>query len=130
FPADSGTISLMRWCNALKLSVLPSRLYVVNCVSMAIMPQPMSTPTAAGMIAPSVGMTDPTVAPRPGCASDISARCGNMNGIVDVASACSRALSSSIDAQLTSFLFMISIPHIQFTKLMVQAREHPDHQRG
>src|ERR1019366_7120773 len=53
-----------------------------------------------------------------------------MNGIVEVFSACSRALSSSIDAQLTSFLFMISIPHIQFTKLMVQAREHPDHQRG
>ena len=29
------------------------------------MPQPMSTPTAAGMIAPSVGITLPTVAPMP-----------------------------------------------------------------
>ncbi len=29
------------------------------------MPQPMSTPTAAGMIAPRVGMTLPTVAPMP-----------------------------------------------------------------
>jgi hypothetical protein len=29
------------------------------------MPQPMSTPTAAGMIALSVGMTEPTVAPLP-----------------------------------------------------------------
>ena len=48
----------------------------VNCVRTAIMPQPMSTPTAAGMIAPSVGMTDPTVAPMPRWASGISARCG------------------------------------------------------
>jgi hypothetical protein len=31
----------------------------------AIMPQPMSTPTAAGMIAPLVGITLPTVAPIP-----------------------------------------------------------------
>ena len=47
-----------------------------NCVCTAIMPQPMSTPTAAGMIAPRVGMTDPTVAPSPRCASGMSARCG------------------------------------------------------
>ena len=31
----------------------------------AIIPQPMSTPTAAGTIAPSVGSTVPTVAPFP-----------------------------------------------------------------
>lgn len=37
----------------------------VNWVFTAIMPQPMSTPTAAGMTAFSVGMTEPTVAPRP-----------------------------------------------------------------
>ena len=48
----------------------------MNCVRTAIMPQPMSTPTAAGMIAPTVGMTLPTVAPLPRCASGISARCG------------------------------------------------------
>ena len=34
-------------------------------VRIAIIPQPMSTPTAAGMIAPLVAITDPTVAPRP-----------------------------------------------------------------
>ena len=34
-------------------------------VRTAIMPQPMSTPTAAGMIAPLVGITEPTVAPMP-----------------------------------------------------------------
>lgn len=56
----------------------------MNGVRTAIMPQPMSTPTAAGMIAPSVGMTDPTVAPLPRCASGIIARCGWMNGMREV----------------------------------------------
>jgi len=37
------------------------------------MPQPMSTPTAAGMIAPAVGITEPTVAPMPQCTSGITA---------------------------------------------------------
>ena len=41
--------------------------------STAIMPQPMSTPTAAGMIAPTVGMTLPTVAPIPQWTSGIAA---------------------------------------------------------
>ena len=40
----------------------------------AIMPQPISTPTAAGMIAPFVGTTDPTVAPMPRCTSGITAK--------------------------------------------------------
>ena len=66
----------------------------------AIIPQPMSTPTAAGMIAPRVGITDPTVAPLPRWASGISARCGWMNGIVAVMTACARVFSSSTDAQL------------------------------
>jgi hypothetical protein len=70
-------------------------------VRTAIIPQPMSTPTAAGMIAPSVGMTDPTVAPLPRCASGISARYGWMNGIAAVRSACSRVLGSRMDAQLS-----------------------------
>ena len=42
-------------------------------VCTAIMPQPMSTPTAAGMIAPRVGITLPTVAPIPQCTSGIAA---------------------------------------------------------
>jgi len=54
----------------------PSMSVRVNWVRTAAMPQPMSTPTAAGMIAPSVGITDPTVDPLPRCASGISARCG------------------------------------------------------
>ena len=39
----------------------------------AIMPHPMSTPTADGITAPSVGITEPTVAPMPTCASGMSA---------------------------------------------------------
>ncbi len=45
----------------------------VRSVCTAIMPHPMSTPTAAGMTAFSVGITDPTVAPIPTCASGIRA---------------------------------------------------------
>lgn len=65
------------------------------------MPQPMSTPTAAGMIAPSVGMTEPTVAPLPRWASGISARCGWMNGSDAVVTACCRVSSSRMLAQLS-----------------------------
>jgi hypothetical protein len=72
-----------------------------NWVRTAAMPQPMSTPTAAGMIARSVGITDPTVAPRPTWASGMRAMCGWMNGIVAARSACSRVPGSRIDAQLT-----------------------------
>ena len=39
----------------------------------AFIPQPMSTPTAAGMIACRVGITLPTVAPIPACTSGIAA---------------------------------------------------------
>ncbi len=42
-------------------------------VRTAIMPQPMSTPTAAGMMAPLVGITEPTVAPMPQCTSGMAA---------------------------------------------------------
>ena len=37
------------------------------------MPQPMSTPTAAGATAPRIAMTDPTVAPLPRCTSGMTA---------------------------------------------------------
>ena len=39
----------------------------------AIIPQPMSTPTAAGITAPAVATTLPTVAPMPWCASGMTA---------------------------------------------------------
>jgi hypothetical protein len=56
--------------NARKLS---GRSFAASVVSTAIMPQPRSTPTAAGMMAPSVGMTLPTVAPMPQCTSGMAA---------------------------------------------------------
>src|SRR5438034_10136264 len=52
---------------------LSGRSRAFKSVSTAIMPQPMSTPTAAGMIAPLVGITLPTVAPIPQCTSGIAA---------------------------------------------------------
>ena len=53
----------------------------VNGVRTATIPQPMSTPTAAGMIAPSVGMHDPTIAPIPTWQSGMIATCLKMNGM-------------------------------------------------
>ena len=47
----------------------------MRLVRCATMPQPMSTPTAAGTIAPTVGITEPTVAPIPRCTSGIAATC-------------------------------------------------------
>src|SRR6266702_4407962 len=81
----------------------------VNWVRTAIMPHPMSTPTAAGMTAPRVGMTEPTVAPLPRCASGMSARCGNTNGIDAVRCACASVLSSRTDAQFISRLLICSM---------------------
>ncbi len=87
----------------------PARSSTANWVRTAIMPQPMSTPTAAGMIARRVGMTDPTVAPLPRCASGIRATCGKTNGMVAVVSACSRVLSPRIEAQLINLALIFSI---------------------
>ncbi|GAA4287641.1 hypothetical protein GCM10022262_20000 [Georgenia daeguensis] len=71
----------------------------VNCVRTATMPHPMSTPTAAGITAPTVGITEPTVAPMPWCASGMSATCGSTNGMLAVRLACSSVSSSTSDAQ-------------------------------
>ena len=62
-PADSGTAFSI--ASRSRASAFPRRSSRASPVRTAIMPQPMSTPTAAGMIAPSVGITDPTVAPFP-----------------------------------------------------------------
>jgi hypothetical protein len=52
------------------------RSFARSVVSTAIMPQPMSTPTPAGMMARRVGMTVPTVEPMPACTSGITATWG------------------------------------------------------
>ena len=64
-------------------------------VRAAIMPQPMSTPTAAGTIAPRVGITLPTVAPIPRCTSGITATWRWMNGSNAILRSCSLAESST-----------------------------------
>jgi hypothetical protein len=64
-------------------------------VLIAIIPQPMSTPTAAGTIAPSVGITLPTVAPIPKCTSGITATHLCTNGKLATFSTCARAASSN-----------------------------------
>src|SRR6266851_4613301 len=58
------------------------------------MPQPMSTPTAAGMIAPLVGITLPTVAPIPQWTSGIAAIHLKMKGSCAAFRSCLRAASS------------------------------------
>src|SRR5688572_31205391 len=60
---------------------LSGRSDAVSVVFAAIMPQPRSTPTAAGMTALRVGMTLPTVEPLPTCTSGITARWRKMNGM-------------------------------------------------
>ena len=70
------------------------RSFAVMFVFTATMPQPMSTPTAAGMIAPLVGITEPTVAPSPQCTSGITA-IGSVNGKLATFSTWAMALSSN-----------------------------------
>ena len=71
------------------------RSFAFKVVWTAIMPQPMSTPTAAGMIAPWVAITEPTVAPLPTCTSGITARCECTNGMRAMFSSCFFADSST-----------------------------------
>ena len=63
-------------------------------VRTAAMPQPMSTPTAAGTMAPLVGTTLPTVAPRPQCTSGMAATHLKTKGSRAVLRSCSAALGS------------------------------------
>ena len=69
----------------------------------AAMPQPMSTPTADGITALSVGITEPIVAPLPRWASGISARCPARIGSRAVTAAWSRVSSSSSLAHDSTF---------------------------
>ena len=66
----------------------------VSEVRVAIMPQPMSTPTAAGMMALLVGITEPTVAPIPRCTSGIAATWWCTIGRREMLTSCWRAAAS------------------------------------
>ena len=52
------------------------------------MPQPISTPTAAGTMAPVVGITEPTVAPLPRCTSGMAATCAWTKGSAATLASC------------------------------------------
>ena len=71
-----------------------SRSFAVSEVRVAIMPQPMSTPTAAGMMALLVGITEPTVAPMPRCTSGIAATWWWTIGRREMLTSCWRAAGS------------------------------------
>ncbi len=58
------------------------------------MPQPMSTPTAAGMMALWVAMTEPIVAPIPRCTSGMAATWWWTNGRLAILDSCSFERSS------------------------------------
>lgn len=61
----------------------------------ALIPQPMSTPTAAGQTAPFIAITEPTVAPLPRWTSGITARpCSQ--GRVEMLRSCCMAAPSTV----------------------------------
>ena len=91
-PLPTGTPRSMELRNGRRSS---GRSLARRLVRTAAMPQPMSTPTAAGMIAPRVGITEPTVAPLPRCTSGITATHGPTNGMLAMLRSCSWAWSSS-----------------------------------
>src|SRR5688572_28768305 len=91
-PLPTGTLRSIEPRSCARLS---GRFLARRVVRTAAMPQPMSTPTAAAMIAPRVGTTEPTVAPMPRCTSGMTATHGPTNGSVAMFRSCARALSSS-----------------------------------
>ena len=71
----------------------------VSEVRTAAMPQPMSTPTAAGIMALWVAMTLPMVAPMPPCTSGMTATWRWMKGNLDRLTSCPRAKASRSSVQ-------------------------------
>jgi hypothetical protein len=95
-----GTASSMA---ARKVARLSGRSPALRLVCTAIMPHPISTPTAAGMMAPLVGITLPTVAPMPACTSGITATCLWMKGMRAAFRTCLRAISSKATPLVQDF---------------------------
>src|SRR4051812_50109449 len=79
FPAERGT------ADSIAVRRLPRRCIgrslTTYGVRTAIIPQPMSTPTAAGVIAPGGGVTRPAGAPLPRGGAGLSAEWGGGKGI-------------------------------------------------
>ena len=85
------------------MSPRPSRVLT------ATIPQPMSTPTAAGMMAPLVARTVPTVAPLPKWQSGMTATCLNTNPIEEVFSICFSACASTVLGGRNNTAFSLSL---------------------
>src|SRR5688572_25973615 len=105
-PLPTGTprsIELRRWARS------SGRSLARSVVRTAAMPQPMSTPTAAGMIAPRVGTTEPTVAPMPRCTSGMTATHGPTNGSEAMLRSCWWACGSN-GTPCTQPLIGVSLP--------------------
>ena len=79
------------------------RSLAVSEVCTAIMPQPMSTPTAAGTTAPRVGTTLPIVAPMPQWTSGITATWRCTKGSEATLRSCARASSSNATPRVHDF---------------------------
>jgi len=77
----------------------------------------MSTPTAAGMMAPLVARTVPTVAPLPKWQSGMTATCLKMNGIDAVLRICSSAAGSTAAGGRNRIAFSFNLNMIQFARL-------------
>lgn len=78
----------------------------VSEVFTADMPQPMSTPTAAGQTAPCIAMTEPTVAPLPKWTSGMTARPLIQGSVATLRSCCiatSSTLAGSVHMRMGTF---------------------------
>src|SRR5215470_4709972 len=83
---------------------LSGRSLAVKVVRSAAIPQPMSTPTAAGMMAPTVGMTLPTVAPTPQWTSGIAATQPRTHGRRATLCSCFAATSSRLTPRIHALI--------------------------
>src|SRR5579883_2519973 len=98
-PTPAGTAASIRVSNGSSES---GRSSTLRSSWAATIPQPMSTPTAEGITAPSVGMTEPTVAPMPTWASGMRATGPLTTGRRAQRSAWARVCRSTSLAQLIS----------------------------
>ena len=78
------------------------RSSAVREVRTALMPQPMSTPTAAGASACRIAITEPTVAPLPKCTSGITAT-PSTHGRLPMLRSCCSACGSISDGSVHTF---------------------------
>ena len=107
-PRDGRSHACLSWVGRNE----SGRSAAVMDVCTAIMPQPMSTPTAAGMIALCVGTTEPTVAPTPMCTSGITATHLCTKGMLAMFLSWATALSSMGTPRVQCLMGACSVPRM------------------